>query len=89
MSERIAQMGLESNLHDGALDADAYKLANCDAHSRLIARSIENLLVRHASTSRGAEKLLCDLIGGQTYGKFAEIAAYEWLGRYPFKFLVH
>jgi hypothetical protein len=84
LSEHIAR--IESYLTDGALDPDAYNLANCDAHSRLIARAAEGLILREASSPQEVEKLLGDLIGRQTYGAFAEIAAYEWLSRHPLRF---
>lgn len=86
-SEQVTQLRLESDVTDDALNVDAYKLANCDFHSALVARSIENLLLRRASTPQNARMLLKNLIEDKTYGSFAEIAAYDWLCRYPFEFM--
>jgi hypothetical protein len=80
-SMAIAQMQLEIIIPNIDLDADAFNLANCDAHCRLISRAIDELTSNNFSSNKDARDLLCNLIKKNTYGTFAELAAYEWLIR--------
>jgi hypothetical protein len=80
-SSAIASMHVGEGLEDARLENDAVNLANCDAHCRLVVRAIENLVLSGASTQDSARNLLRNLIGPNTYGFFAELAAYDWLMR--------
>jgi hypothetical protein len=80
-SAAINAMQLDTQLADGALDTDAASLANDSAHTHLIIRGIESLLTSQASSQDDAVALLSGVIGRHTYGKFAELAAYDWLIR--------
>ena len=80
-SVAIAEMRLETDIKNVDLDADALNLANCDAHCRLIVRAIDELTNKNFSSIEDARNLLCNLIGRNTYGAFAELAAYEWFTR--------
>ncbi|WP_294537631.1 hypothetical protein [uncultured Rhodoblastus sp.] len=85
-SAAIADMKLASDIPDAALDADAFSLANCDAHCRLIARAIGDLLKSNSTSKSNARNLIRRLISRDTYGAFAELAAYDWLAQCPLKF---
>jgi hypothetical protein len=74
-------MRLETALKDDALETDAFNLANCDAHCRLIARATGDLVANNASSKANARDLLRNLIARETYGAFAELSAYDWLTR--------
>ena len=80
-SSAIAAMHVDTVLADAPLETDAFKLANCDAHCRLVTRAIENLVTSGTATQDAARDLLSNVIGRGTYGFFAELAAYEWLMR--------
>jgi hypothetical protein len=83
-SDLIAAMHLETFLRkdvNADLKTDAFNLANSDAHCNLIVRAITQLVTKNFSSEETARNLLRDLIEGQTYGAFAELAAYEWLIR--------
>jgi hypothetical protein len=80
-SSAIAAMHVDTVLADAPLETDAFNLANCDAHCRLVTRAIENLVTSGAATQDAARDLLSNVIGRGTYGFFAELAAYEWLMR--------
>jgi hypothetical protein len=81
VSSVIPEMHLEAELKNTDLDTDAFNLANCDAHCRLIARAIDELVTHGFSSKESARDLLGNLIARHTYGAFAEIAAYDWLTR--------
>jgi hypothetical protein len=86
-SELIAEMQLEADFDsDATLNPEALKLANCDAHSRMIARAIEELITNNSSSKKEARALLRNLIQRETYGAFAELAAYDWLSGCDVKF---
>ena len=78
-SDLIAKMQLQNKLKNSALNPDAFKLANCDAHCALITRAIGE--VRDCSSEKFARDLLCTLIAQNTYGAFAELTGYDWLIR--------
>ena len=78
-SNVIAAMRVDAAVKDAPLEKDAAALANCDAHCRLVTRAIEGLVTSGASTQKDARDLLNNLIGPNTYGYFAELAAYDWL----------
>jgi hypothetical protein len=80
-SSVIPGMHLEAEFKNADLDTDAFNLANCDAHCRLIARAIDELVTHEFSSKESAGDLLGNLIARNTYGAFAEIAAYDWLTR--------
>ncbi len=81
-SDLIADMRLETILKNANLDTDAFNLANSDAHCNLVVRAISVLLTKDFSSKENARDLLCNLIKPpQTYGAFAELAAYDWLAR--------
>lgn len=80
-SSVIAEMQLDTEFKNADLDPDGFNLANCDAHCRLIARAIDELVTHRFSSKDSARDLLRNLIARNTYGAFAEIAAYEWLTR--------
>jgi hypothetical protein len=82
----VASMRLDAILKDAALDTDAFNLANCNAHRQLIARAIEGLSASKSSSDKNTRNLLCSLIARETYGAFAELAAYDWLTRCHIKF---
>jgi hypothetical protein len=77
----ISGMRLETDIENADLDTDAFSLANCDAHCRLITRAIDELVTHNFSSSKSARDLLVNLIKQNTYGHFAELAAYDWLTR--------
>ena len=80
-SSVIAAMRVKSVVKDAPLEKDGFNLANSDAHCELVARACEGLVTSGASTHDAARDLLRNLIGRNTYGYFAELAAYEWLMR--------
>lgn len=80
-SSVIAEMQLETDTENVDLNADAFNLANCNAHCRLITRAIDELVTHNFSSKKNARDLLHNLIRRNTYGAFAEIAAYDWLTR--------
>ena len=73
-------MRLEAAVQDANLDADAFNLANCDAHCALITRAIRDLLTNNFSSKENARDLLCRIVR-KPYGAFEELAAYDWLTR--------
>ena len=80
-SPAIAAMQLDRRVADGNLDSDAFNLANEMAHTGLIIRAVNALLTSQASSEHDASTLLADIICRDTYGKFSELAAYDWLMR--------
>jgi hypothetical protein len=80
-SDLIAEMQLETVLRNATqpLNPHAFKLANSDAHCNLVTRAIRALV--DCSSKKIARNLLCNLIERNTYGAFAELAAYDWLIR--------
>jgi hypothetical protein len=74
-------MSLDKQIKDADLDTDALNLANHEAHTHLVIRAVENLLLSQASSPENAAILLTDIICRDTYGKFSELAAYDWLMR--------
>jgi hypothetical protein len=81
----IAAMQLDRLIGDRDLDTDASNLANDPAHTTLIGRAIEALVATGAATALSASTLLTDIVCRDTYGKFAELAAYDWLIRCQLK----
>jgi hypothetical protein len=81
----IAGMQLDRLIADRDLDTDAFNLANDPAHTALIGRAVEALVTTGASTTSDASTLLSDIIARDTYGKFSELAAYDWLMRSQLK----
>jgi hypothetical protein len=77
----IAAMRLDKQIRNADLDVDAIKLAHDEAHARVIIRAVEALLTSHASTQQNTAALLTDIICRDAYGKFSELAAYDWLMR--------
>ena len=78
---QLPPCALTQILEDAPLEEDAISLADCDAHCRLVARAGVDLVTSGASTQACARDLLSNLIGRNTYGSFAELAAYDWLMR--------
>jgi hypothetical protein len=78
-SSAIAAMQLDVRINNTDLDTDAFNLANDPAHTDLIVRAVESLLTTQASSVQDALTLLTDIICRDTYGKFSELAAYDWL----------
>ncbi len=66
---------------DADLGKDAHFLANHNAHTRLIANAIEKLCSSEASSLENAKALIDNIVCGNTYGAFSELAAYDWLMR--------
>ena len=85
VSSVIGAMQLDRQTKNADLDTDAFNLANDTAHTGLIARAVEGLLSTHASSLQDVSMLLTDIICRDTYGKFAELAAYDWLMRCQLK----
>jgi hypothetical protein len=83
-SSAIAAMQLDLRIKNADLDTDAFNLANDPAHTDLIVRAVQSLLTTQASSAQDASTLLTDIICRDAYGKFAELAAYDWLGAPPF-----
>lgn len=81
----IADMSLDKRIKDADLVKDAFNLANHEEHTRLVVRAVENLLLAQASSLENVTILLADIISRDTYGKFSELAAYEWLLRCDLK----
>jgi hypothetical protein len=79
----IAGMDLRKRIAGTTLlKNDAASLANCEAHCRLIVRAVEGLAANEANRSGTyLRDVLCSLIQRETYGAFAELAAYDWLAR--------
>jgi len=67
------------------LASDAFSFANSDQHNVLITRGIERLISSQALSPSAARNLLRDLICNDTYGKFSELAAYDWITRKDIK----
>ena len=80
-SSAITQMQLEGKIQNDVLNRDAFNLANCNVHCRLITRTIDELTNKRFSSYEDARDLLHNLISKNTYGAFAELAAYDWLTR--------
>jgi hypothetical protein len=83
-SSLIAEMQLgETFIENADLNADAFKLANCDAHRRLIIRTVDGLITNDPSSGSKVRDLLRRLVlkQQQTHGAFAELATYDWLIR--------
>jgi hypothetical protein len=64
---------------DCKLNTLAFTLANSDEHNVLIIRGIENLIKYEAASADIITTLLKDIICNDTYGKFCELAAYDWI----------
>lgn len=77
----FAEMQLETIVENANLDTDAFNLANCDAHCRLITRAVDDLITNNPRPKDRVRDLTCNLINRHTYGAFAELAAYDWLAR--------
>ncbi|BBP00214.1 hypothetical protein [Sulfuriferula nivalis] len=80
-SDVISAMNLKSLIKNSQLNNNALNLASCDAHCNLIVRATDELVKKRFSTNKNTSDLLCNLIGKNTYGAFAELAAYDWLAR--------
>jgi hypothetical protein len=80
-SPTIKAMKLGGSVPDGLLDGDGSRLANDETHKRMIIRGIENLSKRPSAASAYIKGLLKDLTHNDPYGKFSELAAYDWLIR--------
>jgi len=81
-SSAIAAMALKKKrITEASLGSEAFKLANCAAHRRLIVRAVEGLISNRFSSIDNVRNLLADVIRGNTYGAFAELAGYEWIMR--------
>jgi hypothetical protein len=80
-SPRIAGMKLDGIVPDGKLTDDGGNFANDDAHRGLIIRAIDNVCQRPSASLSDVRNLLVSMIRRDTYGKFAELAAYDWLIR--------
>src|SRR5437016_836206 len=78
-SNLIADMRLESLVKDADLSKDAFNLSNCDDHCHLVTRVMQEILTNDLSSKENARNLLRNLIERNTYGAFAELAAYDWL----------
>jgi len=74
-------MGLATTVADATLNPDALNLANCDTHCRLIGRAVDKLITNEPQSRDRVRDLVANLIQRNTYGAFAELAAYEWLAR--------
>jgi hypothetical protein len=81
----IAHMQLDHRLTNADLDAEAFNLANDPGHEDVVIGTMECLLSTKASSAQEASSLLTDIICGNTYGSFAELAAYGWLMRCQLK----
>lgn len=65
-----------------SLNSDAINLANCSAHTRLISRALDGLIADPVNAPNDfVLDLLRNLLQRNTYGAFAQLAAYEWLSR--------
>jgi hypothetical protein len=84
-SSAIAAMQLDLRVKDADLDIDAFRLANDPAHTDLVVRAVDSLLTTQASSAQDASVLLTDIICRDTYGKFSELATYDWLMRSQLK----
>jgi hypothetical protein len=80
-SHALSRMRLDVAVKDRVLIGDAFNLANDDAHRRMITRAIDSLIAKNALSNKNAHDLLYNLIQRNTYGAFAELAAYDWLTR--------
>jgi hypothetical protein len=78
-SGAIAGLQLDTVIENAELNTEELNLANCSAHRRLVSRATDELITRTPSSRDHARDLLCNLIGRNTYGAFAELAAYDWL----------
>jgi hypothetical protein len=74
-------LSLDRRIKDRDLDTDQFNFANDERHRSLIVAGIENLLITKASTGENATTLLADIICNDKYGKFSQLAAYDWLMR--------
>jgi hypothetical protein len=84
-SSAIAAMQLDLRIKNADLDTDAFNLANDPPHTNLIVRAAESLRTSEASSAQDTLTLLTDIICRDTYGKFCELAAYDWLMRCQLK----
>ena len=78
-SPAIGRMQIENVIKEKELDTLGFNLANSDAHNTLIIRGIEKLLEFQAASPDTIMTLLRDIICNDTYGKFCELAAYDWI----------
>jgi hypothetical protein len=86
-SPAIAGMKLDSIIASTAvLNEHGLNLANCTAHRRLIVEAVDGLLAARPMATEHVSKLLREVIYRNTYGAFAELAAYEWLARCHVRF---
>jgi len=88
-SSAIAAMALNKCITEAPLGSDAFNLANCAAHRRLIVRAVEGLVSNGFSSIDNVTNLLANVIRGNTYGAFAELAGYEWIIRCQVRFQTH
>lgn len=77
----IAAMRLETTIENFPLGAEAFHLANSEAHCCFVGRAINDLVTSGALSAGNASKLLGDLVGRNTYGSFSELAVYDWIAR--------
>jgi hypothetical protein len=76
--DALAEMGLAAIITDAPLNSDALNLANCDAHRRLMTRAVDRLITNEPQSKDRVRDLVANLVQRNTYGAFAELAAYEW-----------
>jgi hypothetical protein len=88
-SSAIGAMALKKCITEAPLGSEAFNLANCAAHRRLIVRAIEELISNGFSSIDSVRNLLANVIRGNTYGAFAELAGYEWIMRCQVRFQAH
>jgi hypothetical protein len=88
-SSAIGAMALKKCITEAPLGSEAFNLANCAAHRRLIVRAIEELISNGFSSIDNVRNLLANVIRGNTYGAFAELAGYEWIMRCQVRFQAH
>jgi hypothetical protein len=80
-SPAIEAMNLTNLVPDGELDRDGRSLANDDSHKELIINGIDNLFKRPSAPTTYPKDLLKNMTYRDAYGKFSELAAYNWLIR--------
>ena len=98
MSLTIASFDIRSSLSDDvykisrgkSFNKDAFNFANSDAHSRVVADTVEQLAAK-GTPPPALKKLTTDLLGGNMYGAFCEFAVYSELlrGGQDFEVQVH
>jgi hypothetical protein len=89
-SAAIAAMALHNRMIDATLGGDAFNLANCAAHRRLIARAVDGLISNGFSSVDNVTNLVANVLReSSTYGAFAELAGYEWFMRFHMRIQTH